>query len=531
MPRPRRPLWLRLILITLITGACCIAVLVGAILGIVILWQQPVFQGWFFQFQLQSQLAAAPAPPESSDNPYTGPVLQVAEVRIAKELFQPTNIWEGRLRFSAQQWKTLGPRRVPPLRDWLRPDGTPVLRNPHASRAGVAGVFGYDMPWSSANFEFGSLSFTNVATRYKGNGTFLSGLQSYRRPFKLDLNKNVKGQTLVGRDVLNLHNLEADPSFLSDTLGYEFFRDAGVPAPRTTFLRLYLAIEDQWEDRLLGLYLMVENPDEDWLEEWFAPTNVVLFKPSTPELFADLGNAWESYAEPYEPKTDLTDFHKQRLMELCRLTTHAPDEEFHQRIGEFIDLDEFATFMACVSLMSNYDSILDNGQNFLMWLDSNSGRFGFSPWDLDHSWGEFPWAGTPEGRERASLFHPWIGKKRFLERIFAAPDFDGRYRRELERLLESVFVPERLHARIDTLAAVIRPAVAEQSSRRLDRFEHAIANPDAPSASGATADEAGSSRRRRRHGHQLKHFISVRAVEARAQLAGQSEGVILNRGR
>ena len=69
-----------------------------------------------------------------------------------------------------------------------------------------------------------------MAVRYKGNGTFLSGLHSFRRPFKLELNKHAPSQNLLGRTVVNLHNLEADRSFLSDTLGYEFFRDAGVPA-------------------------------------------------------------------------------------------------------------------------------------------------------------------------------------------------------------------------------------------------------------------------------------------------------------
>lgn len=402
-----------------------------------------------------------------------------------------------------------------------------MLRNPRASRAGIAGVLGWELPWSSGNFEFSGLSFTNAAIRYKGNGTFLAGFRNRRHPFKLDLNEHVPGQRLVGRDEINLHNLAADASCISDTLAYEFFRDAGVPAPRTTFARVFITVEDQWERQLFGLYAMVENPDKDWIETWRPKTSVALFKPVTQRLFEDLGGVWADYEEIYDPKTKPSDHQKERLLELCRLTSHANDAEFAERVGDFVDLDQFATFFACNALLSNYDSILDNGQNYLLWHDPTTDRFGLSPWDLDHSWGAFPFVGTREQRERASLFHPWIGEKLFLERLFNTPAFVEKYRAELDRLLTSLFIPERLSARIDELASVIRPALAEQSSSRLQRFERAVADEDAEPAA------EGEQRGRHRDGqvHSLKRFIRVRAEEARAQLDGRSEGVRLSRGR
>src|SRR5262249_34294384 len=143
----------------------------------------------------------------------------------------------------------LGPTRVPPLSGWLRPDGTPMLNNPNASRNGLAGVLGFEFPWSSGDFEFSNTRFTNVGVRFKGNGTFVSGMNGFKRPFKVDLNKNVAGQHLARRSTINLHNLSADTSYLSDTLAYEYFRDAGVPAPRTAFARLFLTIDGRFERR------------------------------------------------------------------------------------------------------------------------------------------------------------------------------------------------------------------------------------------------------------------------------------------
>jgi spore coat protein CotH len=242
-------------------------------------------------------------------------------------------------------------------------------------------------------------------------------------------------------------------------------------------------------------------------------------------LFRDLGDDWKPYEEIYDPKTEVTEPQCRRLIELARLVTHADKAAFDATIGEWIDLDAFARFIACEALLSNYDSLFDNGQNFLLWLDPRTNRFGFSPWDLDHSWGEFGWIGTREQRERASLWHPWVGENRFLERMFAVEEFRQRYRRELGRLVDTLFLPDRLHRRIDELAAAVRPAVAEQSADRLRHFEHAVG---APSESTPSAD--GSRRRSSREGHQLKRFIAARRRKP-GQLEGRSEAIIVRRGR
>ncbi len=506
----------------LILGGSGFLLLVGTVLCVVILWHHPWFQSWVFEQSIQAQVRSGPHPPGVALVPFPGPRLQADSTTTANDIFRPTNVWEAHLSFTSPQWDALGPHRVPPVDGWLLPDGTPLLRNPRAARAGIAGVLGWDLPWSAGGFEFAGLDFTNAAVRFKGNGTFLASLGSYRRPFKIDLDKNVPDRRLAGLRTVNLHNLEADPSFLRDTLAYEFFRDAGVQAPRTTFVRLFLTIDPRWDRRLLGLYLMVENPDTEWVDAAFHGRNVTLFKPVSHELFRDLGTRWHDYAEVYDPKSKLAAAQQQRLIDLCRLTTQEDAAEFNRRIGDYIDLDEFARFLACTALLANYDSILDNGQNFLMWLDSETGRFGFSPWDLDHSWGEFPFVGDADQRERASLFHPWVGRKRFLERMLATPGFRDRYRQELTRILDSLFIPDRLDRRIDELAAVVRPAIAEFSNQRLAHLETALGSPDSES-------KDARQKRPKRGAYSLKRFIAVRASEARAQLDGRSEGVILRR--
>jgi len=107
----------------------------------------------------------------------------------------------------------------------------------------------------------------------------------------------------------------------------------------------------------------------------------------------------------------------------------------------------------------NYDSILADGQNFYLYLDGRSNQFGFIPWDLDAAWGHF-WLGTKPELERASIWHPWVGENRFIERVMAVEEFRHIYRAHLEDFLTRLFVPERLHRRIDEIAAVLRDPIA-----------------------------------------------------------------------
>src|SRR5436190_20161187 len=102
-----------------------------------------------------------------------------------------------------------------------------------------------------------------------------------------------------------------------------------------------------------------------------------------------------------------------------------------------------------------------------MYLDARSNKIGFIPWDLDAAWGNF-WIGPKQELERASIWHSWVGENRFLERVMAVEEFRRIYRSHLEDFLARLYVPDRLHRRIDEIAAVIRDPIAAQSALRLD---------------------------------------------------------------
>ena len=464
---------------------------------------------------------AQPARPWGGDAFH--PRVNAAEARTAQDLYQTTNIWLAHLKFTRQQWDALEPKRIGPLPNFMQPDGSALLRNPQAQRSGLAGVLGFDFNWGVADLEFGGIAFTNVAARVKGNGTYLSSLYGDKRSYKVDLNKFIKDQQLAGTDMLTFNNLVNDYSCLSDTLAYEFFREAGVPAPRTAYAYLSASVEKVWDRKPLGLYLMVEAVDGHFAQERFGSKRTPVFKPVTYELFKDLGDDWAAYESIYDLKTRATPAQQRRVIELARRVTHASDADFARQVGEFLDLEEFARYLACEVLLANYDGFLSDGQNFYLYLDPNSDKFGFIPWDLDLSWGGFFLLGTAQDRERASIWHPWVGQNRFLQRVMVVDAFRQLYRRQLEDLLTRVFVPSRLDQRLDAVAQVIRSPIAAESDFRLAKFERAVSSQRSAGVPGESGQGAN------RPPHQLKRFIAARALSVRQQLDGKAEGVIVER--
>jgi hypothetical protein len=111
-----------------------------------------------------------------------------------------------------------------------------------------------------------------------------------------------------------------------------------------------------------------------------------------------------------------------------------------------------------------------------------------------------------------------------LERVMAVEAFRKLYRAQLEDLLARLFIPTRLHQRIDDMAKIIRDPIAAESAFRLGKFEQAVS--DKPRERSSGGNDQGSNR----PAHQLKRFIDRRAVSVREQLDGKSEGTILKRG-
>lgn len=402
-----------------------------------------------------------------------------------------------------------------------RPGGM-NLQGPEGKRNGLASALGIEFEQVHADMQFEGRSFKDVAVRYKGNGTFLESRGSLKRSLKISLSKYVPGRKLAGITQLNLHNNVTDAGWMNEVLSYRLHRDAGVPAPRTAYARVFVTVPGKHEHQYFGLYSMVEDVDRDFAQENFGTAGGALFKPVSPTMFTDLGDDWAKYNQTYDPREEVSTAAKLRIIEFCRFVSKATDTEFAAKLGDYIELDEFARFMCVMVWLSDLDGILGPGQNLFVYIPPKTGKLVFIPWDQDHSFGQFAMRGTQEQRENLNIRKPWQGENPFLERVFKAEPFLKLYLEKMGEFTKGIFKPERFHQQVDEIAAAIRPAVREESEAKLARFDKTVAG-EASQPGGPFGGPGGFMPQTK----PIKPFVKVRAQSVMDQVAGKSEGQTL----
>lgn len=393
--------------------------------------------------------------------------------------------------------------------------GGPPLLGAEGKRNGLASTMGIEFKYVHADLEFEGQPLKDVAVRYKGNGTYMESRGGLKRSFKIDLNKYVKGQKIAGLTTLNFHNNVADASWMNEVLSYRLYREAGVPAPRTAYARVFVTVPGKYERQLLGLYSLVEAIDNDFADDNFATKKGAIFKPVTPNLFADLGDAWSKYKQIYDPKGDVSADDAQRVIDFARFVTKADEAEFAAKLGDFVELEATARYFAVTVWLATMDSILALGQNYYLYLHPKTHRFQFLPWDLDHSFGQFMGG---DANAQLSIQRPWRGENRFLERLFKVEAFKALYLAKLGELSETLFIPARFAQQVDELAATLRPVVEEESKEKLARFDRAVSGESATPAAGGGPGPGGPGGM---GGKPIKPFTMVRAQSVIDQLAGK----------
>ena len=381
-------------------------------------------------------------------------------------------------------------------------------------RPGVAGYLGVNHQYGKGTVTMDGDRVDGVGIRYKGNGTFLNyveGDPTVRLSFKIDFNEFDSEQSWRGVTKINLNNNTTDPSFMREPLSYELFREAGVPCSRVGYARVSVTVPGQFDRSPHGLYTVVEQVDKRFLKDRYGSAKGLLMKPSTFGAFRYLGEDWADYELGYVPKIEPTETQKQRVIEFARLVHMADESAFAAQIAEYLDVDQFLRFLAVNVLLVNLDSFLGGAQNHYVYLEPESNKFQYLPWDMDHSFGSFVMVGTAESRRKLSIDHPGGHGHTLVERVLGISEHRETYHRYLETYLDTWFAEEALHQRIEEVASFVRPLCEVNGEWAQGKFDRILAD------------------RSEREGAQpLKYFVSLRRASIQRQLRGDSEGVILH---
>jgi len=225
-----------------------------------------------------------------------------------------------------------------------------------------------------------------VGVRLKGNTSFdeLDG----KPAFKIDVNHVVPGQTVWGQPSFYLQNKIWDPSHLHEFLTYGFFQDAGVPASRAAFSTV------QVNDSDYGLYLVLEKQNGAFMRHRFGDDSGSIYESGSFNYPCDLtSGAGDTTCTCFEVDAEGSADTFADLQDLC--TAARNPGALDEVLADEMDMDLWRRSAAAEMLVSHYDNYFWNLNNFRVAHLPETGKWVFTPWSTDLSWGWYPWVGGP----------------------------------------------------------------------------------------------------------------------------------------
>ena len=191
--------------------------------------------------------------------------------------------------------------------------------------------------------------------------------------FKIKMDAFVKGQTLLGLNVLNLNNMVQDQSYSHEAITYRLFRKLGIPAPRTGYAGVSL------NGINYGLHLNVETMNKQLLDRW-GITSKHLYKgavPNFPDFYPD--TEW-TFAVESGSQSDFTDMNN--FMAIQNLD----GEQWFSEMSKLTNMKLLTLGWASEIYSSHWDGYAINRNNFFVNFDK-SGKVSLLPWGADQTWG------------------------------------------------------------------------------------------------------------------------------------------------
>lgn len=290
------------------------------------------------------------------------------------------------------------------------------------------------------------VSIPDPAVRKKG---FFGSLDTEKPSLKLKFNEYVRGQRFNGLKRMTLNNNKSDPSHIKQCIGYQLFRDAGVPAPRCSFARVAVNGHD------LGIFTHVESVKTQFLRRHFAASDGNLYEGA----LSDFRIGW---VDTFQKKTNELDPDRSDIEAIVPAAA-APDSQVVDALTRFLDLDAFTTFWAMELLLTHADGYARNTNNFYLYHDPLADKFVFIPWGIDAILSDYagalPWEDTPPP---AIVWAEGI----LANRLYNNPAWRTRYFDRLQALLDEVWDAPALADEIDRMEVMLLPEI--EASRQAD---------------------------------------------------------------
>ncbi|MBL4703627.1 MAG: CotH kinase family protein [Flavobacteriales bacterium] len=256
------------------------------------------------------------------------------------------------------------------------------------STGGGPGSFSDENPiYIPCQFYHNGTQWYDVGIRYKGNSSLNSAYQqgNGKLPFRLefnhfeDENPEIWGQAFHGFQQLSLSSSYNDKSLIREKVTADIFRDFGVPAPRTSFVRVYIDFGDG--ATYFGLYTIVEVIFDTMIETQFTSGGTCYKPDGDGARLNDLSSiSTDDISVKSGDDTDLTEL-KNMVEKLIDGSRTSNPSQWRSELEEVLDINEYLKYLAANQVIANWDTYGLMTHNYYLYTNPTDGKVNWIPWD------------------------------------------------------------------------------------------------------------------------------------------------------
>jgi hypothetical protein len=317
--------------------------------------------------------------------------------------------------------------------------------------------------WSAADVSIDGQNLGTIGLRPKGEYSLDSCISDTgalicdKLSFKLKFDEVDPEGRFYGLKRLALNQITDSGGLYMETMGYRIFKDFGITTPRTSYATLHVNGES------LGIYTVVEIPDGRFTDRHFNG-NGNLYKEAWPDR---TDNSYYVNALETNKKTASNE----AFIEFATDMLKASDTDLPSTLSKYMDLDKLLDYMAVDYAIANWDGITTfyagswghANHNYFMYQDENQAHFTLIPWDLNATFFLEHWLGDVEPWDKLDADCEKMVLTDGSTDLYTIPascdpmiraialSKEG-YHASVQRLLNEVFVVDKLSAQLDEYA-------------------------------------------------------------------------------
>lgn len=235
--------------------------------------------------------------------------------------------------------------------------------------------------WHEADLLADGVKWASVGIRLRSNSELANAwkARTNRFPFRITTDKwekerpSIDNQRFYGFQKLSLNSLADDSTMLRHQVSSAVYRSHGVPAFRSTLVKLKVANGSGINDTLdLGVYSLREQIDGPMLSRWFSGNDGNLYEPKSMLAASDATNS-AAFAGDDNDKTytDVLAF-MGALHNADRTTAPA---SWRARLQGTFDVTGFVNWLAISTVLGDRGSYGNENDNYALYADGGTLRW------------------------------------------------------------------------------------------------------------------------------------------------------------